>query len=354
MEWSSILNKLSELKIELDIRGDINLNNLEFNTSMISGSSKENEVVKDVNRYTRYKQGRKFDDLNKKNTYKTYFTPTIPITYNNLVNSKLYNIGSSSKSSDYIPKNADFIRVFSDLGNMTRLIRFIVGEKKLKPITINEAKELGFIEQNIDLILSIYFDKNNVLTLKGRKYYIHSFDWPGQFEYVQKPPSKTFSKITGKTTGKIINKPYYKINITLYVLNEESNKNPVEVKQLGCKIRRNKINEDLYKLGFIKQKPSNVITKKIKYTTVINPLVEKSGFKPKIKPSLNTTRKTEYKRYKYDNKNEDYMKKRLKEIEEQQRLMREREKIRRRLNQTNSNTNKTRKRTNEPSTSQFF
>jgi len=233
---------------------------------------------------------------------------------------------------------------------MTRLIRFIVGEKKIKPITINEAKELGFIEQNIDLILSIYFDKNHVLTLKGRKYYIHSFDWSGQFEYVQKPPSKT----TGKSTPKIINKPYYKINVTLYVLNEESNKNPVEVKQLGCKIRRNKINEDLYKLGFIKQKPSNVITKKIKYTTVINPLAEKSGFKPKIKPSLNTTRKTDYKRYNFDNKNEDYMKKRLKEIEEQQRLMREREKIRRRLNQKNSYTNKTRKRNNEPSTSQFF
>jgi len=80
MEWSSILNKLSELKIELDIRGDINLNNVDFNTSMLLSGSKENESLKYVNRYARYKQGRNFDDLTKKNTYKTYFTPTIPIT----------------------------------------------------------------------------------------------------------------------------------------------------------------------------------------------------------------------------------------------------------------------------------
>lgn len=347
MEGSYILNKLSELNIGLDIRGDINLDNVEFNASMISGIKKENESLKKLDMSSRYRYRRQIDDRTRTSVYKTYFTPTIPITYDNLVNSKIYGIGPYRRPSGYVPTKSDFVGVFSDIGSMIRLTKYIIGTRRLKPITIDQAKELGFIEKNIDLILSIYFDSKNVLTFKGRKYYINSFDWSGNFELIRPPPSKTTNKITGKTTT-VTRKPYYKINITLYVLNEDSNKNPEQRKQLSCKIKKIKINEDLYKLGFFKRKPSNVITKRLKYTSITNPLVEKS----KLKSSQ--TRKMDYRnygRYDYDNKKQTQMKNRLKEIEEQQRLMREREKLRRRLNERNNDSTYTRKKRNENTSS---
>lgn len=331
MDLGSIVNKLSELKIGLDIRGDINVNNVDFNASMLLDKP-EKKPSENFSRYTRfttfprYTRNKTYDGVNNF-FYKTYFAPTVPITLNDLINSKVYNIGTNVK---YIPKKRDFISVFSNLGKMAGVLKYIVGKRKLKPITIDEAKTLGFIEQNINLILSIYFDNKNVLTLKGRKYYIQSFDWSEQFNIIQSEKIKTKSK--NITNTRILGKPYYKINVTLYVLNEESNKNPNEVKQLGCKIRKNKINEDLYNLGFIKQKPSNVITKKIKYTTVINPLVEKS--------KLSSTKKTGYKWYEDQDKKELRMRERLKEIEEQQRLLRERENLRKKLYPVKNRTRK--------------
>jgi hypothetical protein len=210
---------ISELIISINLLGDINLRIDKFNPKMVYRFSRENIIL---------------------------FIPTIPITMNALINSNV-----KIKKKTYKP--SDFIDVFSNPQKLNIVVQYIM-LKKPKPITIIDAERNGIVKNNIELILSIYFDKENKFIYYNREFPIHSYNWNGMYQ------SKRSENINKKV-------PLYYINIDLYALDNKKIGNFKERSELTCNIKRRNIYNDLNELGFnfnIPQistmKPTNTIT----------------------------------------------------------------------------------------------
>ena len=131
---------ISELIISINVSGGISFKIDTFNPKMVYRNSLENRIL---------------------------FIPMIPITMNELIKS---NVGV--KKNTYRP--SDFINIFSNPQNLNTVIQYIKTKTNIKPLTIEEAERKGYIKNNIDLILSIYFDNENKLTYNNRIFPIHS------------------------------------------------------------------------------------------------------------------------------------------------------------------------------------
>jgi hypothetical protein len=192
---------ISELIISINVSGGISFKIDTFNPKMVYRNSLENRIL---------------------------FIPMIPITMNELIKS---NVGV--KKNTYRP--SDFINVFSNPQNLNTVIQYIKTKTNIKPLTIEEAERKGYIKNNIDLILSIYFDNENKLTYNNRIFPIHSYTWNGEYSKIP---------VNGKSV------PNYKINIELYLLDNRSSGNNTERNSMTCDLKRRNIAMDLKELGF--------------------------------------------------------------------------------------------------------
>lgn len=228
-------SKISELIISINVLGDIHHTINKFNPKMIYSSSIENRIL---------------------------FIPNIPITMNSLIKSNV-------TINKYKYRPSDFINVFSNPTLLNKVIQFIK-TKNIKNVSIKEAEQNGYIKNNINLILSIYFDNDNKLTINNRRYPIHSYKWDQIY-----------------TTNKSLDKKSenYNVNVEVYVLDEKKTGNINERKRLTCDIKRRNIALDLKKLGFDVNIPT-VGTENLLYNV------------PSIKnPSVRQNRQLSYNRY---------------------------------------------------------
>jgi len=194
---------ISELAIAINVLGDINIKIDKFNPKTIYKFSRENKIL---------------------------FIPTMPITMNNLINSNVI-----VKKNEYKP--SDFVDVFSNPQKLNTVIQFIKQTKNIKPVTIDIAERNGIVKKNIELILSIYFSRDNKFIYNNRSFPIHSYRWNEIF--TSKPSSITTKKV-----------PLYYITIDLYVLNDKKTGNLNERNILTCEIKQTNIIKDLNELGF--------------------------------------------------------------------------------------------------------
>lgn len=196
---TSVYN-ISNLLIDINVLGDINHKINKFNPKMIYNMSSENNIL---------------------------FIPNVPIDMKTLSISNIVTKQENYKPSDFLP-------VFSNPILLNELVQYIIKKKKIKPVNIEEAERKGYINQNINLILSIYFNSNNKIKINNRNYPIHSYNW-----------NKDYDKIYTKKTF-----PDFNINIDLYVLNDKSSVKFSEKGRISCDIKRRKIALDLRELGY--------------------------------------------------------------------------------------------------------
>jgi len=196
----STSSKLSELIISINVLGDIHYTINKFNPKMIYSSSIENRIL---------------------------FIPNIPITMNSLIKSNV-----TVNKDKYRP--SDFINVFSNPTLLNKVIQFIK-TKNIKNVSTQEAEQKNYIKNNINLILSIYFDNDNKLTINNRRYPIHSYKWDQMY---------TINKSLDKKNEN------YNVNVEVYVLDEKKSGNINERISLTCDMKRRNIALDLKELGF--------------------------------------------------------------------------------------------------------
>lgn len=210
---------ISQLLININALGDINHTINKFNPKMIYSTSSENNIL---------------------------FIPNVPIDMKILANSNII-----TNQDDYKP--SDFLPVFSNSILLNELVQYIIKKKKIKPVNIEDAERKGYINQNIDLILSIYFNNNNKIKINNRKYPIHSYTWNKEYHTIY--TKKTF--------------PDFNINIDLYVFDDKSSVNFSEKSRITCDIKRRKIALDLRELGYEVDIPNIGKTELPKYTPSI-------------------------------------------------------------------------------------
>ena len=199
MESSTTYN-ISELIITINLIGDINYKINKFDPKMIYRSSISNKVL---------------------------FIPNVPINMEDLIKSNVI-----VKKERYNP--SDFINVFSNPSLLNRLIQYIKRNKGIKQVSTEEAERKGYIKSNIKLILSIYFDSENKISINNRNYPIHSYNWNDEYTSIK--------------TNK--NVPDYSINLELYVVGSENYINTSDRGRITCDIKRRNIQLDLKRLGF--------------------------------------------------------------------------------------------------------
>lgn len=198
MDLSSNFN-ISELLISINVLGDINFKITKFTPKMTYSSSYQNTIL---------------------------FVPNIPITLDSLIKSNV-----AVKKNNYIP--SDFINVFSNPTLLNKVIRYIKQRSDFKPTSIEDAERKGYIRDNINLILSIYFANDNKISINYKKYPIHSYQWDEEYQTV-------------KSNKKLYD---YKINIDLYVLDTSKTGKSSERRELTCDKKRRNIALDLKSLG---------------------------------------------------------------------------------------------------------
>lgn len=181
---------ISKLFINVNVTGDVEFNITNFEPKMINRTAATNYI---------------------------YFVPTVPITFNNLVGANIIY------KKD--PTPSDFMNVFTNPYQLNRVLRYIKQDSKFTPITLETAKEKGFIQKDIELILSIFFNDGNKLIYRGSEYPIYSYDWDGKY-------------VEEKTIGRF---PNYRINLTLSVLNSRKTGTEQEKKKLDCQMRKRRI-----------------------------------------------------------------------------------------------------------------
>ena len=197
MDLLSAYNKyskyISELVISINLKGSINSKIERFNPKMIYKDSRENVVL---------------------------FIPNFPISLKTLIQA---NVGFD----EYSFSIENFIDVFS---NPNKIIKIV---KMVKPKEEKESKEIDdIIKNNVDFILSIYFDDKNKLTYYNKQYSIYSYNWDNTIK------DKRYNKRESPLTR-------YYITIDLYVAGNDKEK-----KRLSCDIKHINIIQDLNNLGF--------------------------------------------------------------------------------------------------------
>ncbi len=199
MELPSNSN-INQLNISINVLGDIDFKITKFLPKMIYPSSLQNAVL---------------------------FVPNVRITLDTLIKSNV-----AIKKTKYKP--SDFVNVFSNPNLLNKVIRYIKQKSNFKPTSIKEAERKGYIKDNIDLILSIYFADDNQILINNKKYPLHSYEWNGEYKTV-------------KSNQNITN---YNIDLDLYVLNQNKSGDISQKRALTCDIKRRKIALDLKELGF--------------------------------------------------------------------------------------------------------
>jgi hypothetical protein len=156
------------------------------------------------------------------------FIPTIPLTMDMLIKSNLY------EKNDLTP--SDFIDTFSNPSLINKLLVYVKNKYSINNITVEQANKEGIIRQNIDLLLSIYFNKENKIKLFNQSYPIHSFRWNKNIEII-------FDKNNKQS-------PYtFKVNVKLFVMDYNKEGTEEDRKNFTCRLKRNNIEQDLNNLG---------------------------------------------------------------------------------------------------------
>jgi hypothetical protein len=195
-------HNISNLMISLNImddEGKINLDIPQFLPSMVSNTFTGNTI---------------------------FLIPTIPLTMDMLLKAGLY------EKKDLTP--SDFVDTFSNIAMVNKLLVYIKNKYSIDKTTIEEAYKKGYIRENIDLLLSIYFNKNNKIKLYNQTYPIHSFRWDEKIEM---------------SSDKNKQLPIFKINVKLFVMDYNKEGTDEERKDFTCRIKRNNIEQDLNNLG---------------------------------------------------------------------------------------------------------
>ena len=200
-------SNISELIISINVLGDINFKITKFIPKMVYPTSLQNTIL---------------------------FVPNVPITLDSLIKSNV----APPKQTSYKP--SDFVNVFSNPNLLNKVIRYIKQKSSFKPTSLTEAERKGYIKDNIELILSIYFADDNRISINYKKYPIHSYEWNNEYQTIK----------TNKTV------PNYSINIDLYVLNYVGSKNVSDRSGITCDKKRRNIALDLKELGFDVNIPS--------------------------------------------------------------------------------------------------
>lgn len=193
-------SNISELKIKINVMGDINYKINKFNPKMVYLNSLQNIVL---------------------------FIPNIPIKLDSLIKSNVV-----AQKDNYRP--SDFVSVFSNPILLNNVVQYIKIKKNIKPVSLEVAEKNGFIKDNINLILSIYFDDDNKIIINNRYYPIHSYDWNRIYKTIK--TDKTF--------------PDYEIDINLYVLDNKLPNSSYDRNRLTCDMKRKRIALDLKEMGF--------------------------------------------------------------------------------------------------------
>ena len=185
---------ISELFIEIRVVGEVKFNISRFYPRMVNRYSTTNHI---------------------------YFIPTIPITLKNLINSNLINKNNITRS--------DFIDVFTNFFYLNKVLNSIKKNKTFRELDLSNPSDnnlvKNIIENNINLILSIFFNNKNKLLYTGREYPISNFVWNGKYNTI----------LTG---GKF---PNFSIQITLNVLNSNKYGTKKQFKTLTCNDRKKRI-----------------------------------------------------------------------------------------------------------------
>jgi hypothetical protein len=225
MNQNPSLNKyLSQLTISLNVKGDIEFKIPIFLPNMIDHSVRDN-----YNNYNNYNS-----------IYNKLFVPNLLIDTKDLIyindtykiktqiDKKRYDFQSKIKMSDYT-------NILSNPQYMERLVIYLK-DNNFKPENNENEKNEATIK-NISTILSILFDKNQVLKYNQRRYNIHSYIWNNEY---------TINTLTYKNNDERKNQMLnYKINVDLYVLDESKKGTKTEQKQLSCKLRKLKLYNEL-------------------------------------------------------------------------------------------------------------
>ena len=201
MKTTNISN-ISELIITINVMGDINYKINKFNPKMVYRNSLENTIL---------------------------FIPNIPINLDSLIKSNVV-----APKDNYKP--SDFISVFSNPILLNNIVQYIKRNKGIKPVSLEESEKKRYIKDNINLILSTYFDTDNKIIINNRYYPIHSYNWNDEYKIIK--TNKTF--------------PNYEININLYVLDDKlpNTSYGYNRNRLTCDIKRKRIALDLKEMGF--------------------------------------------------------------------------------------------------------
>jgi len=199
---SPAMSNISELLITINVMGDINYKINKFNPKMVYRNSLENIIL---------------------------FIPNIPIKLDSLIKSNVV-----APKDNYRP--SDFVSVFSNPILLNNVVQYIKKNKAIKPISLEESEKKGYIKDNINVILSTYFDDDNKIIINNRNYPIHSYNWNNNYKIIK--------------TNKIF--PNYAIDINLYVLHDKlpNNSYGYDRNRLTCDIKRKRIALDLKEMGF--------------------------------------------------------------------------------------------------------
>lgn len=220
----NIINLLIELNVK-DDAGFIN-KTINFSPRMISNN------LNDINNFNGY-------NYNPNNSSNILLLTSIPLNIDLLKES----LKDEFKKNDSIKIDrelvpSDFIRIFSDKGLINKLLTNIKRKKTIRSISIKKAIENGYVTNNIDLLLSIFFNRTNKISLgninnfyqtNNNLYQIHSFNWNGKFNEVK---DDTF-----------------KIEVDLFVMENDKEITDEKIKKFSCNLKKNNIEKDLNELG---------------------------------------------------------------------------------------------------------
>ena len=175
----------SQLRIIVNTKGALQENTIPFTPSMVFNKVKANRI---------------------------YFPPTVKL--------------DSSLVRNAVPNVEDPLSVFINNTNFTVFMRYATNRKRFKPITLQEAKDNGTIENNFEFFKNIFFKKNNRIFFNGKAYNIISSEINMDKSII--PTDK--------------NNLTFTMNISLKII-ERSKDTYLNRKKMTCKEQRENINE---------------------------------------------------------------------------------------------------------------
>lgn len=175
----------SQLRIIVNTKGDLQENNISFAPSMVFIKEKANII---------------------------YFPPTVKL--------------DTSLVRKAVPTVSQPLSVFTNNTNFTMFMRYATNRRRFTPISLQQAKDDGTIENNFEFFKNIFFKRNNRIFFNGRAYNIIS--------------SKINMDKSIIPTDK--NNLQFTMNVSLRII-ERKNDTFANRTRMSCKDRRESINQ---------------------------------------------------------------------------------------------------------------